>query len=165
MKDLTGWLRKRVSSAHLGDAGMCAAAIAGRSVHPRVFRWCTLLPKWALLVLHTPAAFETWICLQAHAAALPQSVALIQVSCAYTRHKSSRGYTTHTPNTPCSALFGSGGSQTYLLCCRGCRWQSFRSKPRRDPLADRWCRFPRNYTARKYKQTFKNVIEILLLEQ
>lgn len=151
---MTGQVWIRVSRAHLNDPRVCAAAIAGWRVHPCVFGWCALLPKRALLVLHAPATFEAWICLQAHATALSQSVALIQVSCAYTRQNSSRSYTSSThpthwvPSFLLVSCYTARGLQTYLLYCRGCRWQSFRSKPLRDPLAGRWYHFLRNYTAK-----------------
>ena len=67
-------------SSYLGDLGVGTAAVAGGGVHPAGFRGRALLAQRALLLLDTPATLKTGVGLQAHAAAVPQGVALVEVS-------------------------------------------------------------------------------------
>lgn len=76
---------------YLSDLRMGAPAVSRGGVHPAstlsqlhgevgVSSTGALLPQGALLVLDAPAAFEPGVGLQAHAAAVSQSSALVQVS-------------------------------------------------------------------------------------
>lgn len=69
---------------------MGAAAVSRGGVHPPsafsqlqcevgISSTGTLLPEGALLVLDTPTTFEPGVSLQAHATAVPQRSALVQV--------------------------------------------------------------------------------------
>lgn len=77
---------------YLADLGVWAAAVSGGGVHPPStfrkqqcqMRTCTtgtFLPEGALLLLDTPATFEPRVGLQAHATAVSQCSALVQVCC------------------------------------------------------------------------------------
>lgn len=79
-------------SFYLGDLGMGATAISRGGMHPPsalsqlqckmgIPSASTLLPEGALLVLNTPTAFEPGVSFQAHAAAVAQCSALVQVGC------------------------------------------------------------------------------------
>ena len=65
---------------YLDDLGVCAAAVAGGGVHPGALRRRALLFQGALLVVDAPATLEPGVGLQTHATAVPQGVALIQMS-------------------------------------------------------------------------------------
>lgn len=78
------------SATHLGDLRVGAAAVSRRGVHPArplghlkgqvgVPSPGALLPERALPVLDTPATFKPGVGFQAHATAVPQRAALIQV--------------------------------------------------------------------------------------
>lgn len=83
-------MRPHTWSPHLGYLGMGTAAVPRGGVHPAaalrqlqrrvgIRSAGALLPEGALLLLHAPATFEPGVGLQAHAAAVPQSSALIEV--------------------------------------------------------------------------------------
>lgn len=77
---------------YLNDLGVCAAAVPRRGMHPACtfsqLQWevgvssaGALLSERALPVLDAPATFKPGVSLQTHAAAVPQSSALVQMSC------------------------------------------------------------------------------------
>lgn len=83
---------------YLSDPGVRATAVSSRGMHPPSsfrkqqcqMKTCptgTFLPEGALLVLDTPAAFKSWVGLQAHPTAVSQCSALVQVCCKEFRKK------------------------------------------------------------------------------
>lgn len=73
------WACVTTITAYLGDLGVRTAAVSGGGVHPSALWRSTLLSEGALLLLYAPAALKPGVCLQTHATAVPQCIALIQV--------------------------------------------------------------------------------------
>lgn len=76
-----------ITTAYLGDLGVCAAAVSGCGVHPSALWGSTLLSQGALLLPYAPAALKSGVCLQTHPTAVSQCIALIQVSCRWDKER------------------------------------------------------------------------------
>lgn len=112
---------------YLGDPGVGAAAVSSGGIHPpstfrkqqcqmRICPTGTFLPEGTLLVLDTPATFKPWVGLQAHATAVSQCSALVQVCCKEIREEKKDEHFSHLLIFSCNAIKKENDTKSKFVC-------------------------------------------------